>query len=330
VLATIRKDAKALLLRSTYRVELPSGITVTGAERVRSSPCCAGRGVRRRLPLGPSRIHFDFTDPRDRPVLAVEHPLAREDGRASGGRGSTAVGVASATRSPRRGRGTARGGEGDAMWGLQSPIVGRERELGAVRQFVNDVNDGPASFVLEGLAGIGKTAWGGSTASSASGRVPNWRGADRRDRPRGQSCVVPRTRVRRAACSVLAMTSPRISAPDGAASVYLVERYLPVTALDGLAASVARVARLCADPEQAGTGVEYVHSTYLPTEDTWFLPVPRTLLRGRRRDQQRGRLLSGPRHRRSPALLRTARHLRLRAPAPGKPSNPVPRGDTER
>ena len=48
--------------------------------------------------------------------------------------------------------------EGDAVLGLQASIVGRESELGAVRQFVRDVNQGPASLVLEGPAGIGKTA----------------------------------------------------------------------------------------------------------------------------------------------------------------------------
>jgi DNA-binding CsgD family transcriptional regulator len=42
--------------------------------------------------------------------------------------------------------------------GLQAAVVGREHELDVVRRFVKDVNDGPASLVLEGLAGIGKTA----------------------------------------------------------------------------------------------------------------------------------------------------------------------------
>ena len=37
-------------------------------------------------------------------------------------------------------------------------IVGREHELGAVRRFIAGVGGGPASLVLEGLAGIGKTA----------------------------------------------------------------------------------------------------------------------------------------------------------------------------
>ena len=44
------------------------------------------------------------------------------------------------------------------MQGLQAPVVGREHELAAVRRFVKGVSDGPASLVLEGLAGIGKTA----------------------------------------------------------------------------------------------------------------------------------------------------------------------------
>jgi DNA-binding CsgD family transcriptional regulator len=48
--------------------------------------------------------------------------------------------------------------EGDAVQGLQASIVGREHELGVVRQFVSGVNRGPASLVIEGLAGIGKTA----------------------------------------------------------------------------------------------------------------------------------------------------------------------------
>ncbi len=48
--------------------------------------------------------------------------------------------------------------ERDAVQGLQASIVGREHELGVVRQFVSGVNLGPASLVIEGLAGIGKTA----------------------------------------------------------------------------------------------------------------------------------------------------------------------------
>jgi hypothetical protein len=53
-------------------------------------------------------------------------------------------------------------------------------------------------------------------------------------------------------------------------SAFLVERYLPASAADALAASVARVARLCADSDRTGRGVQYLHSAYLPTEDTCF------------------------------------------------------------
>jgi hypothetical protein len=38
------------------------------------------------------------------------------------------------------------------------PIIGRERELDRVAQFVDHLTDGHASLVFEGLAGIGKTA----------------------------------------------------------------------------------------------------------------------------------------------------------------------------
>jgi hypothetical protein len=51
-----------------------------------------------------------------------------------------------------------------------------------------------------------------------------------------------------------------------ATSIFLVERYLPVTELDVLAAAVARAAQVCA----AGHGVRYLHSTYVPAEDTCF------------------------------------------------------------
>ena len=66
------------------------------------------------------------------------------------------------------------------------------------------------------------------------------------------------------------MTSPRPSDPDGAAAAFLVERYLPASAADCLAASVARVARLCVSSDRSGSGVQYLHSAYLPTEDTCF------------------------------------------------------------
>ena len=53
-------------------------------------------------------------------------------------------------------------------------------------------------------------------------------------------------------------------------STFLVERYLSASATSGLADSVARVARLCGDSESSGHGVQYLQSTYLPSEDTCF------------------------------------------------------------
>ena len=41
---------------------------------------------------------------------------------------------------------------------VQESIVGRETELAAVQRFVGDHADGPASLILTGEAGIGKTA----------------------------------------------------------------------------------------------------------------------------------------------------------------------------
>ncbi len=44
------------------------------------------------------------------------------------------------------------------MADLRAPIVGREPELSALQEFVSGIDDGAASLVLEGIAGIGKTA----------------------------------------------------------------------------------------------------------------------------------------------------------------------------
>jgi DNA-binding CsgD family transcriptional regulator len=53
------------------------------------------------------------------------------------------------------------------MQAHQMPIVGRESELEAVRQFTLGIADGPASLVLEGLPGIGKTAiWNEAVAAA--------------------------------------------------------------------------------------------------------------------------------------------------------------------
>ena len=54
-----------------------------------------------------------------------------------------------------------------SMRGIRVPIVGRDSELEAVRRFVAGLDDGPASFVLEGDAGIGKTAiWTAAVAAA--------------------------------------------------------------------------------------------------------------------------------------------------------------------
>jgi Protein of unknown function (DUF4242) len=64
------------------------------------------------------------------------------------------------------------------------------------------------------------------------------------------------------------MTAPAPVDPHRTA--FLVERYLPTPEAGALADSVTRVARLCADLDGAGAAVQYLHSAYLPTEDTCF------------------------------------------------------------
>jgi Protein of unknown function (DUF4242) len=66
------------------------------------------------------------------------------------------------------------------------------------------------------------------------------------------------------------MSTPTPPDQGWSRNAFLVERYIPPTEVDALAASVARVARLCADLSRDGNGVEYLHSVYLPTEDTCF------------------------------------------------------------
>lgn len=79
VLATIRKDGRASLLRSTYRVELPGRGTVVGQERG------TVRSVLRRV-VGiasdfpwPLPIHFDFADDSGRVLLAIERQFKLRD-----------------------------------------------------------------------------------------------------------------------------------------------------------------------------------------------------------------------------------------------------------
>jgi hypothetical protein len=68
------------------------------------------------------------------------------------------------------------------------------------------------------------------------------------------------------------MSTLRTREPDGPSSVFLVERYLPAAAAGNLAPSVARAARLCALSAESGSAskVQYLHSAYLPAEDTCF------------------------------------------------------------
>jgi hypothetical protein len=63
-------------------------------------------------------------------------------------------------------------------------------------------------------------------------------------------------------------SSQPLGQPDVA--TFLVERYLSATASGGLVAAVERLARVCDDPVRSGSGIHYLHSVYLPTEDTCF------------------------------------------------------------
>ena len=68
------------------------------------------------------------------------------------------------------------------------------------------------------------------------------------------------------------MITPRLPDPDGNSPAFLVERYLPPTAAQSLAASVSRAAQLCTLSAESGaaSAVRYLNSAYLPTEDTCF------------------------------------------------------------
>ena len=78
------------------------------------------------------------------------------------------------------------------MDGSQGSIVGREAELEAVRSYIDAITDGPASLVLEGPAGIGKTAiWSQAVLDSrAKGFAV-----------RTSRCSVPEGRTAPARCS---------------------------------------------------------------------------------------------------------------------------------
>jgi uncharacterized protein DUF4242 len=62
---------------------------------------------------------------------------------------------------------------------------------------------------------------------------------------------------------------PRSPKPGEPASAFLVERYLPASAVGTLASSVAYVARICGE-QTGGSAVRYLQSIYLPADDICF------------------------------------------------------------
>lgn len=68
------------------------------------------------------------------------------------------------------------------------------------------------------------------------------------------------------------MTTTSARDPDRSGAVFLVERYLPAEAAENLAVSVSRAAQLCTLSSGSGSAseVHYMHSAYLPSEDTCF------------------------------------------------------------
>ena len=83
--------------------------------------------------------------------------------------------------------------------------------------------------------------------------------------PWHQSCVEARTTGVPAGPNVVHV-NPKRPAPG----IFLIERYLPVTRLDDLTAAVRRVEQACAAHRDAGLDLHYLHSTFLPAEDTCF------------------------------------------------------------
>ena len=67
--------------------------------------------------------------------------------------------------------------------------------------------------------------------------------------------------------SIVALVTPAERPPT---NLFLVERYLPATNLEVLSATVRRVADACATRRDAGVDIHYVHSIYIPAEDTCF------------------------------------------------------------
>jgi hypothetical protein len=58
--------------------------------------------------------------------------------------------------------------------------------------------------------------------------------------------------------------------PPRPVSLFLVERYLQIADLNELAATVASAASVCDDRRRDGATLRYVHSTFVPGDETCF------------------------------------------------------------
>lgn len=67
--------------------------------------------------------------------------------------------------------------------------------------------------------------------------------------------------------SIVVLVTPAEPPPT---NLFLVERYLPATDFEALSAAVRRVADACSTRRSAGVDIDYVHSIYIPAEDTCF------------------------------------------------------------
>ena len=67
--------------------------------------------------------------------------------------------------------------------------------------------------------------------------------------------------------SIVTLVTPAETPPT---NLFLVERYLPATNLEALSAAVRRVADACTTRRSSGVDIHYVHSIYIPAEDTCF------------------------------------------------------------
>jgi hypothetical protein len=66
------------------------------------------------------------------------------------------------------------------------------------------------------------------------------------------------------------MPSVQQGEQNGSALTFLVERYMSSDKAADLPVSARRLARLCAGGTDSATGVRYLYSAYLPSEDTCF------------------------------------------------------------